>query len=343
MSTLLTRERLQSHGRDHKLRTWQVREEDISGLSTKLPADRALPDQKHPWLLHSMSVNALNFCAFALCDEDARPPDTTGAVPQLLAAPNGLDSGGIDLFQLPSEKRVSQVPSDKHTATGMVMAVSLVHCPEPGRLALISGYEDGQVMIHLHQGAFGSPGQWQRVMISKPHSQPILSIDLLPSKTHFLSSSADAKIAKFSLITHSSHGTDAEQAQPEKAVNTKHAGQQGLSVRSDGKIFATAGWDGRVRVYSVKTLKELAVLKWHQGGCYSTAFAAIDADLGGSEDQEIPPPPLHPEISNNSSTEIATRLSALDLIKRKREEKARTTHWLAAGGKDGKISLWDIY
>merc|ERR1711939_357892 len=89
----------------------------------------------------------------------------------------------------------------------------------------------------------------------------------------FLTSSADAKIVRtaFNPTT-----TDASNAS-RKSIDTKHAGQQGLSIRSDGRIFATAGWDARVRVYSAKTLKELAVLKWHKEGCYSTAFADVDS------------------------------------------------------------------
>jgi hypothetical protein len=30
-------------------------------------------------------------------------------------------------------------------------------------------------------------------------------------------------------------------------------------------------------------------------------------------------------------------------VREEREQKAKTTHWLAVGSKDGKVSLWDIY
>lgn len=30
-------------------------------------------------------------------------------------------------------------------------------------------------------------------------------------------------------------------------------------------------------------------------------------------------------------------------VQQQRDEKARMTHWLAAGSKDGKVSLWDVY
>lgn len=118
---------------------------------------------------------------------------------------------------------------------------------------------------------------------------------------------------------------------PEKPHNTKHAGQQDLRIRSDGKIFATAGWDGRIRVYSVKTLKELAVLQWHKEGCYSVAFAEV---LGGD-----------PSISQTGEQigQSVAKISNMDRMKQERDNKVHNTHWLIGGSKDGKISLWDIY
>ncbi len=283
-----------------------------------------------------------------MCPEYGRKEQTVEATSQLIASANGLESGAIDFFQLPSERRVSQIKSDKHNPTGMVMAVALFHQEEESspKLVLVSGYEDGRVLVHIHHGVLTDPAEarrWQTTMSCKAHTQPVLSLDILPLRTHFLSSSADATIAKFSLLSLSARATIEEQ--PEKTANTKHAGQQGLSIRSDGKIFATAGWDGRVRVYSCKTVKELAVLKWHKVGIYSIAIADVDV---GSRDDTRPNDSSKHGVSSGTklpttSNEITKNMNALDLIKQRREKKARHTHWLAAGGKDGKISLWDIY
>jgi len=214
------------------------------------------------------------------------------------------------------------------------MSVALFHDLEPReRLVLVSGYEDGQVMVHTHSGAFDDKTHgWVKIMMGKPHSQPVLSLDVFPSRRHFVTSSADAIIAKFSLDLDSTQLASAQNA--EKSINTKHAGQQGLNVRADGKIFATAGWDGRTRVYSCKTMKELAVLKWHKDGCYATNFAKISTPNENNTSGEE---------AHDESTEIATRKSALDHIKQEREVKSRSTHWLAAGGKDAKITLWEVY
>ncbi|KAL8818053.1 MAG: hypothetical protein Q9191_008022 [Dirinaria sp. TL-2023a] len=168
------------------------------------------------------------------------------------------------------------------------------------------------------------------------HTMPVLSLSISPSHDHYFTSSADAILAKHPLPAGKSiWKTDLK---PFKISQTKHSGQQGCQVRSDSRVFATAGWDSRVRVYSAKTMKELAVLKWHKGGCYATAFAAIlddTADLDGESVSE----------GSDSSTNLAVarQSSAVSTVQQQRDEKARSTHWLAAGSKDGKVSLWDIY
>jgi ASTRA-associated protein 1 len=311
-------------------------------------------------LLHSLAVNALNFCAFAMCyDRDKRldmsltatrdtpTPITDGdqAVktasgadsanrPVIVAVSNALDSGAIDFFHLPSERRVSTLSADKEVKTGMVMALSLREHPSTGLLMVVSGYESGQAMVHIQQTPSRSdqPWPWKKVLVSHPHNQPLLSLGVAPIDEFFFTSSADAVITKFAIPADASTSEVVEK--PNKILNTKHAGQQGLSIRSDGKIFATAGWDARIRVYSAKAMRELAVLKWHKEGCYAVSFATIDpgqvreSAQTGSSGRELVP---------------GRQSSALNAIKNQRNSRAQNMHWLAAGGKDGKISLWDIY
>jgi ASTRA-associated protein 1 len=289
----------------------------------------------------------------------------------------------------------------------MVMALSLFYLE--GSLTLVAGYEDG-VAIVSQLGAQQQHG-WSVKYHAKCHSQPILSLDVAPSRDFFLSSSADAGIAKhplprrkrslakpavsgehegggeggladsgpepvgrgggggratakesllsaasaedldqdqgFPTVASPPQTADAgvEGAEPIKVVNTKHSGQQSLRIRSDGRIFATAGWDSKVRVYSTKTLKEVAVLKWHQAGCYAAAFAEVDLAKG------------HESIAHSSGEEVAagSDVNAKDTssslvprlveltVRDKRIRQAKTAHWLVAGSKDGKVSLWDIF
>jgi WD40 repeat protein len=116
-----------------------------------------------------------------------------------------------------------------------------------------------------------------------------------------------------------------------KTFNTKHAGQQSLRVRSDGRILATGGWDSRIRIYSSKTLREVAVLKWHKEGVYAVDFAQVlePGDLS-TEDQQ-------------GQQVMALTNKSLGNLQRQREQQMQLKHWIVAGAKDGKVSLWEVF
>lgn len=274
----------------------------------------------------------------------------------LFAVPNALDSGGIDIFHLPSERRMSTIASDPSIKTGMVMAVNLFLSPS-GDVNVVSAYEDGHAMAFLRKGPISpasfeignlnsNPWKWERLYTSRPHSQPVLSLDTSPMHEYFITSAADALIIKHPITSSSSTGcvpaVRPTESSPLKIVNTKHSGQQGLRIRNDGKVFATAGWDSRVRVYSGKTMKELAVLKWHKEGCYAVAFGdVIHSDKSSTSDQPSGAQEQSDEVEQAQVSKAGN--FSLAAVQNQRNQKVQQTHWLAAGSKDGKISLWDIY
>lgn len=278
------------------------------------------------------------------------------------------------------------------------MAMSLALINHKGSLSLLAAFENGYASVHRLQ----QDGQWITTYRKQAHTQPILSLAVGPADEYFLTSSADAIIAKHpipstqqasepafdpknrvieevevedelpsqgpSLLTaqlKTASASSKPQATrrprekielkpwdtPMKSVNTKHAGQQGLNIRSDGRIFATAGWDSNVRVYSCKTLKELAVLQWHKIGCYAVAFAEIvepessssaprasDRLLAGSEAANGVM--RKDQLVDRGDASVAKSMVS---VKDRRVSKARTAHWIAAGAKDGKVSLWTVY
>lgn len=261
----------------------------------------------------------------------------------LFAVPNALDSGGIDIFHLPSERRLTTIKSDPSVKTGMLMAVSIFISP-PGDIFVATAFEDGHVMLFMHKGPLNpanfelgninsNPWKWNKLYASRPHTQPVLSLDVSPSRDYFISSSADALLIKHPIPSPGSAGFippgNYIEDKALKSVNTKHSGQQGLRIRNDGKVFATAGWDSRVRVYSGKTMKELAVLKWHKDGCYAVAFGEVNRLVSG-----------HSNSPESTEEELQRSIAT---VHQQRSQKIQQTHWLVAGSKDGKISLWDIY
>lgn len=259
----------------------------------------------------------------------------------------------------------------------MVMAVSIFYRDKD--LTVVVGFESGHTAVSQLVDSQG----WYIFYMSHPHSQPILSLAVSPDQTFYITSSADAIIAKhpipsLSSIESVSNFTNQSfaarpsivstsgssllsqglasagiqetssanlpkkdiQTKPLKIVQTKHSGQQGLKIRSDGKILATAGWDSRIRVYSVQSLKELAVLKWHKEGCYAVAFA--DTIIADARDNASKAGRLE-MAGKELEGAVAIPTSMALTVKEKRELRTTTTHWLAAGSKDGKVSLWDIY
>ncbi len=74
------------------------------------------------------------------------------------------------------------------------------------------------------------------------------------------------------------------------------------------------------------------MLKWHKEGVYAVAFADVDVDVeneageGKGKGEEI----------------VGTNRGGMS-VKEERLRRAETSHWLAAGSKDGKVSLWSIY
>ncbi|KAK3062725.1 hypothetical protein LTS18_003482 [Coniosporium uncinatum] len=365
------------HGRDNSLKVWQIRPTDEQSLSTYLPTESIETSRKEPWLLHSLSVNTLNFCAFAMCHQQL-PDPSTHENPVLIAVP-GTKEAQIDIFQLPSEFHHSRIsPPQPGTGTGgmvMCLAISYIN----SHLLVASGYENGQLRIHSQDASDSS--SWTLIQTATPHTQPLLSLSISPSLGHIYTSGADGIISRhlisptLTTFPQKVAATTETLASEPKILQTKHSGQQSLTLRSDGKIFATAGWDARIRVYSTKTMRELAVLKWHKEGCYAVAFAEIlaiknpqEADgrqLGLSSAENDSHRNVEAEGSEHHSAhkvsangqqlerarssqpvaapKLNTPSTSMATLQRQREDKVQNTHWLAAGSKDGKVSLWEIY
>ncbi|KAF2829188.1 WD40 repeat-like protein [Ophiobolus disseminans] len=415
---------------------------DETTLSTVLPTEDPTTQRPKPWLLHTLPCNTLNFAAFSLCYEHQLPDaytDVAGSAKLLtqssesiLVATPSTDDTKINVYQFPEEKLKYVVPMVPATDTGMVMAVKLVYHPDSKSTLILAGYEGGLTSVHqLPSGTSSSVRHARLVYISRPHTQPILSLDMSPDCRTYFTSSADAIIAThrvpeitpavafpegvspssrkeeptleaksktsipveelatispadasdppLSSIHNLEEGAGplttpidsslsfAKQAvptnqstsaglssllssappqpkirpqlpplpaitlqQPYKISNTKHAGQQSLSVRSDGRIIATGGWDSRIRIYSAKTLQEIAVLKWHKEGVYAVDFAQI-LEAGDLVQGEA------------AAMDVAKKETGLGKLQRQREEQMQLKHWVVAGAKDGKVSLWEVF
>ena len=57
-----------------------------------------------------------------------------------------------------------------------------------------------------------------------------------------------------------------------EAKMTERGGRASAAVRSDKKVFATGGWDGKVRVHSTATFRPLANLSFFKETVQALAF-----------------------------------------------------------------------
>ncbi|KAF7925636.1 uncharacterized protein EAE98_006861 [Botrytis deweyae] len=363
-----------THGKDNKLIIWKLPPSEEEFMSKVLPVDTVSEERRKPWILHMLDVNTMNFCAFAMCplytdikvkeagekgkDEEAEAEiekDERSEDQLLIAVPNTLTSESIDIFHIPTLHRLHNIPSPGPEKPGMIMCLSLFFHPITKCLTVLSGYEDGSVSVFSFTSPISPPSsfpsavpssqptKWNTIYHSKSHIQPVLSLSLDPSpdRKFFLTSGADDRIIKYliptttnpfspSPSTSNSKSIISSAKEEPKMLKTAHAGQQSIETRNDGKIAVTGGWDGRARVYGVAKMRELAVLKWHKDGCFAVAVA--DVLEGGKMERG----------GDGKGKELVGRLGQLD-VKGERLRKARETHWVAVGGKDGKVSLWDVY
>ncbi|KAF2861751.1 WD40 repeat-like protein [Piedraia hortae CBS 480.64] len=262
-----------THGRDGRLNIWLL---DEVALSPKelipLPLDTHLTQSQptqtpSPQLTHSIPCHTLNFCSFASV---ILPGETL-----LLALP-GLIDNEIVLTTLPSSARHSKALSPGKRGMPMSLSLSLsLSLFTTETLLLLAGYEDGSTV--LFTSPLTSPN-WRVLSTHASHTQPVLSVVL--GREAGFSSAADAVIARYALPKEGALPLDGSPEGKSRIVNTGHAGQQGLVIRDDGRILATAGWDGKLRVYSARTLKELGVGMWHREGCFAVGFAGVREEEG---------------------------------------------------------------
>ncbi|XP_053659015.1 guanine nucleotide-binding protein subunit beta-like protein 1 [Anopheles marshallii] len=156
---------------------------------------------------------------------------------------------------------------------------------------LLAGYESGTLVLWDYRT--GRPVGSTSHYITDD-ADCIQTIDYDPVTNRGVCGGTTDQLSVFSIDPRS------HQLIPKSAIGIKNAGVHRLRIRKDLKVFVSAGWDGRLRIFSWKSLRQLAVLTVHKGELLDVAYS-----------------------------------------------EAKVTMWnapvMAAAGKDGQISLWDLY
>ncbi|KAJ9674855.1 hypothetical protein PVL29_024032 [Vitis rotundifolia] len=281
-SPLIGDNKLVSQGRDGTVKYWDIEEGGLSSLIFNF-------DNRSPSL--TIKTNSYHFCKLSLmkkpcaCARQAEGPkhyhdmdvkdtvdaemlnDSSGKAQESLTeysdaahaegpkyvAIAGEQSSEVEIWDLNTAERIAQLPqkclvgsSNYCTKSrGMCMAVQ----------AFLPSESQGFLNILF------------------------LSICLDGSCSGGISGAADNKIVIFGL------DNPMGSCVVKKEISLERPGISGTSVRSDGKIAATAGWDHRIRIFNYRKGSALAILKYHRATCNAVSFSP-DCKLMASSSED---------------------------------------------------------
>ncbi|KAF9466576.1 WD-40 repeat-containing protein [Collybia nuda] len=328
--------RVITQARDNKLHVW-ARIEELPA-SARLGGSAAQPNLPTPALCFSMDVNALNYCRFSLTglprNHLVKDENDSG----LLAVPNLVDSSVADIWALPSCQRVhaaigqagrrSTLLSGEKSKTGILMSLHLFSASREQyvltatsskvdeELRILCAYESGEVTLRRYasvdlQTSVEGAG-WEVIWNVKLHVESVMAMRVSRANDLALTVSADHLICRYDISS-----VDITPEITCVTHRTKHPGNASIAIRDDGKICAVGGWDGKIRLYTTRTLKPLGTLEYHKTSCQVVEFSrSADTVVAREEDE-----------SDNEISE---------------DEKLNRTRWLVGGGKDNRVSVWPL-
>ncbi|KAI0779107.1 WD-40 repeat-containing protein [Irpex lacteus] len=321
-----------THGRDNKLHVWTLSTPDSD---TRVGDSATTSKTLNPVLAYSMDVNALNYCRFSLLLQLSRQPEEVGTR-ALIAVPNLVESHLADVWKLPSRDRLhaaigkASMPalSDGRGVNpiGIIMSMHLYEAQhentsDRSQLRLLCSYENGSAMCWGYSNREKAKSVegvgWELLWNVKLHVESVMAMAVSRDNRIALTVSADHLIGRYDLAN-----CNASNVNETCTIHrTKYPGNASIAIRDDGRVCAVGGWDGKVRLYSTKSLKPLGTLDYHKKSSQAVAFAR---SLCGT-------------ISEAADEEDAD--SEDEMSQAEKEERSR---WLAVGSQDSRVSLWQL-
>lgn len=212
-------------------------------------------------------------------------------IPERQLIVNAKDSNDIGLYERNTLKLElllqleSGTTNDGLSNLGSIMCVRCINLS--GQTYILAGYESGDFLT------------WDlrcSKVINRVKLEPEgpLSIDYDPITNRGVYAGSTDNIGVFN------YNKSTMELIKKTDIKIKNQGVNCVKIRNDRKVFTAGGWDGKVRIFSWKSLRPLAVLTDHKDAIMDIQY---------------------------SNEKVTLYKSAI----------------MAAAGKDGQISLWDIY
>lgn len=211
-------------------------------------------------LISNWNIPAIGFCSITILEEKS-----------FVGFPMDNSDIGVRSFSLDQSNKKTFILTPKEKK-GMTMHLKLFNSNRDIAL-LLAGYEDGTL------------GIWdfdKETLLSsiKLFNDPVMALCLDSKTMKVVTGSAGKELKTVSI-------SDNLNLDLLDTVTTQFSGCSAAQIRSDSKLVFVGGWDGKVRVYSCKKMKLLAVLKYHTETINCICFDGNKNVIIGCKDGKI--------------------------------------------------------
>ncbi|BGP26949.1 Astra associated protein 1 Asa1 [Rhodotorula toruloides] len=274
----------------------------------------------------SIDINAMNFCRMSvLCLSDRkgkgkeREMEDVPIMEEALMAVPSLTKDDFPRMQPPIAYSTSRL----HLLIGYESGhLALFRFSPTASFERLRSQTDQPVDVYApREGKMVEENEgWELVWSEKGHRDAVMSLAVTRDLRFAFTVAADHFVCKYRIFDVNEEEALLLRIHIEP---TDAPGKSAVAVRSDGKLLATAGWDGELRLYSVKSLQPLAVLSHHRSSLQALDFAPLEPDENCS---------LADGYENSDDEEEGGRAQG-----------GRAKAWVATGGQEAKVSLWEVY
>lgn len=239
---------------------WKLHDKAVISLNLNHEQDKIISQSRDgcikEWNIETGKINfeistdSINFCRLAYSNSNSSQSD--------IIATSNQDSKSISLWDLKMQKEVAKfAPKDP---AGLCMAISFESTGTDQYL--VSAFENGSI-YYWDLKTFSVINE-----LISGWKEPIFSFAIDDHSGVF--GGAKDEIIKFNF------SNNFESSKITNQVSILKPGINHIAIRKDKKIFASAGWDYRIRVFSWKKCTPLAILKCHTSGVQQIRFSEVD-------------------------------------------------------------------